>query len=228
MKRSGLLWSLLLMVLSVTAQEKPQLSADEFEKYTTASGNLLDVRTATEYRTVHIAHSMQADWNNKQEFTDRVQYLDKTKPLYVYCAAGIRSAAAAKWLRSNGFTQVYELTGGIVNWQQAGKPVEKEASVQQYTTDTYNALLTGKDPVLIDFGAPWCPPCKKMEPVLQQLQQEHPHNVKVITVDAGIHTDIMKQLQVTTLPTFILYKQGKEVWRSQGIISKETLTKAIQ
>jgi rhodanese-related sulfurtransferase len=72
----------------------------------------LDVRTAGEYQSGHFKNSLQADWLNKEQFTDRIKYLDKNKPLLVYCASGVRSGAAAKWLLENGFTDVQNLKGG--------------------------------------------------------------------------------------------------------------------
>ncbi|MFT3822970.1 MAG: thioredoxin domain-containing protein [Chitinophagaceae bacterium] len=228
MKKACLLLALVITTCLAFAQKnKYQLSPDEFEKIITEPGNLLDVRSASEYRNGHIANSLQADWNNKLEFGERIQYLDRKEPVYVYCAVGGRSAAAAKLLRNSGFKHVYELTGGIMGWQTANKPVERSVAVKQYTMEDYNALLTGSDPILVDFSAVWCPPCKKMEPVLQELQKSHTHKLKIVTVDASVHTDIMKELQVTTIPTFIVYKQGKETWRGQGIQTKKDLEKAI-
>src|SRR5438067_2118132 len=81
-----------------------QLATAEFEQGIAGkSVQVLDVRTADEFRQGHIAHSLQADWGNQVEFNKRAQHLDKTKPVYVYCASGGRSKPAADWFRSNGF-----------------------------------------------------------------------------------------------------------------------------
>src|SRR5437870_1437013 len=83
------------------------LNPGSFEKGIAGKNTqLLDVRTAEEFKSGHIAHALQANWKNQEEFRNRVQYIDKTKPVYVYCAAGSRSQAAAQWLRSNGYTTV--------------------------------------------------------------------------------------------------------------------------
>jgi thiol-disulfide isomerase/thioredoxin len=60
----------------------------------------------------------------------------------------------------------------MVSWKLEGKPVEAVDTKTQLTIDQYKELSKSKDIVLVDFGAEWCPPCKKMEPVLQQLQKE--------------------------------------------------------
>jgi thioredoxin-like negative regulator of GroEL len=69
----------------------------------------------------------------------------------------------------------------------------------------------------VDFGAEWCPPCKKMEPVVEQLQKDLGKQLRLVKIDAGVHTDVMKALNIEDLPSFIIYKDGKEIWRKQGI-----------
>jgi len=93
--------------------------------------------------------------------------------------------------------------------------------------DEYKALLSGNDTYLVDFGAEWCPPCKKMEPVLASLQKELAGKFVFRKIDAAVQTDIMKAVNVDALPVFIIYKNGKEVWRKQGITSLEELKKQI-
>lgn len=220
---------LLMISLRASAQEKWDLSPDEFEQSIQKENvQLLDVRTAGEYQAGHISHSLQADWHNLTQFKDRVQHINKEKAVYVYCAAGPRSTAAAKWLRDNGYKTVYELKGGFIKWKSANKPVaEAEKGVTQLTMDDYQAMIKTSPVILVDFGAEWCPPCRNMEPILVQLQKDLPGKFKLIKVDAGIHTELLKQMNAEDIPTFIVYKNGKEVWREHGIVAMETLKKAI-
>jgi thioredoxin-like negative regulator of GroEL len=81
--------------------------------------------------------------------------------------------------------------------------------------------------VLVDFGAAWCPPCKKMEPILNQLQQDLKGKFLLAKVDGGIQTNIMKQLKVEAIPTFIIYGNGKELWRYQGVTDINELKKQL-
>jgi thioredoxin len=200
------------------------LSSTEFEKrINTAHPQILDVRTATEYQSGHLKNSLQADWLITEQFADRVKYLDKTKPLLVYCASGMRSAAAAKWLLANGFVDVKNLKSGLISWKQEGKPIEAENNQAQLSIDKYKELIASGDKVLVDFGAEWCPPCKKMEPVLKQLQTEMTGQFKLVKVDGGIDMEVMKAQKVESLPVFIIYKNGKEVWRKQGVVELSEL-----
>jgi thioredoxin-like negative regulator of GroEL len=81
--------------------------------------------------------------------------------------------------------------------------------------------------VLVDFGATWCLPCKKMEPVIQQLKVTMDKKVQISYVDGGQQTALMDRQKVEALPTYILYKSGKEVWRKQGIVTEEEFTQVI-
>lgn len=201
-----------------------KIKPDEFEKAITGKNiQLLDVRTAGEFNTGHIKNTLQADWTQKVQFLDRIQYMDKVKPVYIYCLSGGRSAAAAEWMRNNGFTNVVELTGGINAWKNASKPVEGKSDEPQITIEQFWASIPKNKTTLVDFGATWCPPCIKMSPIIDELEKSKELNFLLMKVDAGLHTDIMKALTIEPIPVFIIYKEGKEVWRKQGLVSKEEL-----
>lgn len=221
---------ILLSALLVSCQSQAQdgLTAAEFEKRIQAGeSQLLDVRTAGEFKSGYLKNSLQADWLNSKEFAERTKYLDKSKPLLVYCASGVRSAAAAKYLLSQGFSSVQNLKGGLTAWKLEGKTVEQPAGATQMTLDAYKAFTTSADVVLVDFGAEWCPPCKKMEPVLNQLQKELAGQFKLVKVDGGMDVDVMKAQQVESLPVFIIYKNGKETWRKQGVVELSELKEKL-
>ncbi len=202
---------------------------EEFDKNMKGvNAQLLDVRTAAEFKTGHIKHALQADWTQRSQFTERVQYVDKDKPVYIYCLVGGRSASAADWLRNNGFKNVVELAGGINAWKAAGKSLEGSSNQPQMTISQYREKVTKKNTVLVDFGASWCPPCIKMNPVLDTLEKNKDLDFKLVKIDASIHTDIMKELNIEPIPFFIIYKNGKETWRKQGTVSLEELIVQLQ
>jgi rhodanese-related sulfurtransferase len=220
----------ILLCLSVQtfAQNVNTMPVDEFEKnLDSAKVQLLDVRKMEEYQSGHLHGAFQADWLDKKTFEQRVQYLDKAKPVYVYCLSGGRSAAAANWLAQNGFKTVVNMQGGISAWKKENKSVEGTSVVTQMTNDEYDKLIHSSSLVLVDFGAEWCIPCKKMEPVLEQVKKEH-SEVRQVRIDAGIQTDIVTKNKVEGLPVFILYKDVKEIWRQEGVIDKKEFDKAIK
>ncbi len=212
--------------LSCRAQpgEGTKIKPDEFEK--AIAGNnmqVLDVRTAAEFKTGHIKNAQQADWTQKDQFVDRVQYVDKDRPIYIYCLVGGRSAGAADWMRNNGFKTVIELNGGINAWKAASKPVEGSSNEPQMTIDQYWARIPKDKTTLVDFGATWCPPCIKMNPVIDELETTKDLDLLLLRIDASVHTDVMKILSIEPIPVFIIYQNGKEVWRKQGVVSKAEL-----
>jgi rhodanese-related sulfurtransferase/glutaredoxin len=218
-----LFFTLILIHFSCLSQTGgTSISVAEFEAGLQTTGSqLLDVRTASEYNSGHISKSLQADWTNRDQFKERISYLDKEKAVYVYCLSGARSSAAAEWMRKNGFLNVYNLDGGINAWKRNDKPVESTEFEKQMTMEDYKLLASSDSVVLIDFGAKWCPPCVKMEPVLEELKKDKNLKFKLVKIDAGIHTAIQKQLAIDAIPVFLIYKNGKSVWRKQGLVTKE-------
>lgn len=101
-----------------SAPEAQQLLADA-----PAGLTILDIRTPDEFSTGHIAGAANLDFYEPQ-FGAELDALDKDQPYLVYCRSGNRSASAIETMKSLGFTEVYELDGGIVSWVGAGLPVE--------------------------------------------------------------------------------------------------------
>ena len=217
------------LALNSNAQTNTGINAAEFEKSTTGvdSIQLLDVRTAGEYNTGHIKNSLQADWNDRKEFTRRISFIDKSKPVYVYCLSSGRSGAAAKEMALMGYQKVYVLDGGLNAWKAANKPVEGKTNEKQMSVNEFDASIKSSAVVLVDFGAVWCAPCKKMEPVLKSLQANNAGKFKFVKVDGGKDEAVLQQNNVTVLPVFIVFKNGKQVWRRDGIATEKELADAI-
>jgi rhodanese-related sulfurtransferase len=204
------------------------VDANTFEQKINAGGvQVLDVRTAGEFSGSHLKNVMLADWTNKAQFEERIKYLDKNKTLLVYCAAGGRSGQAAVWLKEQGFKEVVNLQGGITAWNAAGKPVVREGGAEELSTAAFNATIASSGIVLVDIGAAWCPPCKKMEPILDELSKTLQGKYTLLKVDGGNDVTVMKEIGATVLPTFMVYKNGKLSWKKEGIATLEELKSAL-
>jgi len=215
---------LLFIFFSCSAQPKSVLTADEFEKNMSGSVSvqILDVRSSEEYNSGHIKNALLADWRVPLEFNRRIGFIDTDKPVYVYCLGGGRSSAAAAKMREIGYQQVFELQGGMNAWKSANKSIEGKTTHNQMSIIEFNNSIKGSNWVLVDFGAEWCPPCKKMEPVLASLQKNNA-KITIVKVDGEKDEDILKTYNVTALPVFILFKDGKQVWRKDGVVSEKEI-----
>ncbi len=212
------LFAFIIVSCNNVAQTGGELEVNAFEQALSDKNiQLLDVRTAGEFGSGHLAGALQADWTDRAQFTDRTSHLDPKRPVFVYCLSGGRSAAAADYLRSKGF-QVTNMSGGISAWNRAGKPLEGASGKPETSRSEYDKLIRSAPTVIIDFGADWCPPCRKMEPVLTAFMKgKSDAVVKLVKMDGGVETELMKTLGVSALPTFILYHNGEEHKRFQGV-----------
>ncbi len=126
MKKTAFVFPLLFVVLSACSQKTPitkDVSPKELKEHITKSKAIIvDVRTPEEVAQGKIPHSMNINYFGN--FKLEVEKLDKTKPVYVYCASGGRSTKAMQDLSKMGFIEVYNLLGGFGAWRAAKFPVE--------------------------------------------------------------------------------------------------------
>ncbi|MEQ8304051.1 MAG: thioredoxin [Cyclobacteriaceae bacterium] len=92
---------------------------------------------------------------------------------------------------------------------------------------SFSELVKGSDPVLVDFHAEWCGPCKMMAPILTELSKELQGKVKIIKVDVDKNPNAAAAYQVQGVPTLILFKEGKTVWRQSGVVPAHQLRSVI-
>lgn len=94
--------------------------------------------------------------------------------------------------------------------------------------DTFNQLIQSDKLVLVDFFAEWCGPCKTMGPILKEVKQEVGTAATIIKVDVDKSPQAAMQYQVQGVPTLILFKNGKVLWRQSGVVPKNGLTGVIK
>jgi len=85
---------------------------------------LVDVRTPNEYKSGHITNAININYYD-QDFSAQISKLNKSKPIYVYCRSGVRSKYSSQILKKLGFKKIYNLKGGILNWNANKLPLKK-------------------------------------------------------------------------------------------------------
>lgn len=210
---------------------KVNLGATEFAKKMQAipTAPIIDVRTPEEFKQGHIQNAVNINWNGS-DFSAQMAKFDKSQPIFIYCLSGGRSGSASAQLKSEGFKEIYELTGGMMAWRSAKMPETKNAAVANagMTMKQYKALLETDKLVLIDFYAVWCAPCKRMKPFLDEMSVEMKENLEIIRIDSDLNPELAAELKVEGLPTLLLYKKGELVWNHLGYIEKVDLVKQIE
>ena len=214
-------FSLIIAISSCNSQQTGVLlDAETFNKKINETENavLLDVRTAGEYSKGFILNAKNADYYSS-DFQNKLKNIEKDNPVFVYCLSGSRSASVVKQMLSDGFTEVYELKGGLLNWRKNNLPLSKQIvqdTKEKYTLEDYNKFIASGEKVLIDFNAPWCLPCKKMEPMLDEISSKYSGKVKVIRINIDENKQLAEKLGVQEIPFIKIYKNGSETWSHQG------------
>ena len=92
----------------------------------------------------------------------------------------------------------------------------------------FREIVASKKPVLIDFFAEWCGPCKTLAPIITQVAKEMGDQVKVIKIDIDKNPILAQKLNVRSVPTLAIYKEESLLWRQSGIVPKLELIKALR
>jgi thioredoxin 1 len=93
---------------------------------------------------------------------------------------------------------------------------------------TFQELLEGDTPVLVDFFAEWCGPCKMMQPILEDTAKQLGGKVKILKVDVDRNPLAASKFQVRGVPTLILFFKGEVVWRQSGVVPAQQLVQRIE
>ncbi len=91
----------------------------------------------------------------------------------------------------------------------------------------FKDIINSDTPVLVDFFADWCGPCKVLAPILKDVKDELGDTVKIVKIDVDKNQPLASQFQVRGVPTMILFKNGKQLWRQSGVLQKNDLVSII-
>ncbi len=94
--------------------------------------------------------------------------------------------------------------------------------------NNFNNILQSETPVLIDFHADWCGPCKTLAPILKEVKKELEASIKIIKIDVDKNQSLAAKYQVRGVPTMMLFKNGKQLWRQSGVLQKNDIIAIIK
>ena len=94
--------------------------------------------------------------------------------------------------------------------------------------EKFNELIKSDIPVLIDFYAEWCGPCKAMMPVLEKVKEKLGDKARIVKIDVDKFQELAEEYHIQTVPTFIIFKKGESLWRHSGMIPEKELITMIE
>lgn len=94
-------------------------------------------------------------------------------------------------------------------------------------SNSFENIIKSEKPVLIDFSANWCGPCKMLAPILKQVKDSLGERVAIFKIDVDKNQELASKYQVRGVPTMILFQNGKQLWRQSGVLTKDEIIKTI-
>jgi len=95
-------------------------------------------------------------------------------------------------------------------------------------SNSFDSLINSEVPVLVDFHATWCGPCKTLAPILEQVKKSLGESVKIIKIDIDKNPSLARKLNISGVPTMIIYRYAKMISRKSGVLPAQEIIKLIQ
>ena len=91
----------------------------------------------------------------------------------------------------------------------------------------FNTLVNSEKPTLVDFWAQWCGPCRMMNPIIEEVKNDVGDSVTILKVDVDQNKEVAIKYGIRSIPTLIVFKNGEELWRQSGVVTKDVLVSKV-
>lgn len=206
----------------------PKLTLAQFEEKLKGAVNpqILDVRSPQEFAENHLKGAVNFYVPDDDSLNKAIGTISKDRPVFVYSINNGRSNTVTAKLLAAGFKEVYPLPGGLAHWIGAGNPIETAEGNAGLTKADFDNLIPEQEVVLVEVGSKHCGGCRKLAPVVEEVS--HQQGVKVINIELYDNRQLAKELNIESVPTLILYKGKRPVWRKSGAITKNEIVNALE
>lgn len=217
---------------SNSAQTSNNLDVKNYLEQITSKKDIqiIDVRTPEEFESGHLENAVNIDFK-ANDFEQKINKIDKSKPTYIYCLSGGRSSSAQTLMTKNGFQNVINMKGGILEWKANHYPLANvpaaNAGWKGMTKEAYLQLTQNKTPILFDFKAKWCGPCKQLAPILDEIAKEYPGQIIIMPIDIDENKSLADDLKIRSIPFLMYYKNGKLAMNIEGLTDKNNLIQSL-
>lgn len=92
---------------------------------------------------------------------------------------------------------------------------------------SFDSIIRGSVPVLVDFSAEWCGPCRMMKPVLEQLKKKMENKIRIVKIDVDRNSNLASKYNIRSVPTLMLFRDGNVIWSGVGVMTSEYLENVI-
>ena len=93
---------------------------------------------------------------------------------------------------------------------------------------SFSDLISGNTPVLVDFYADWCGPCKMMPPILKEVKDKLGDKIRIVKIDSDKNQALSQKYQIRSIPTMILFKKGEKAWQTSGVMPASELISTLE
>ncbi|MFN8429842.1 MAG: thioredoxin domain-containing protein [Spirosomataceae bacterium] len=208
-------------------------SAQDFEKSFKASPEalLIDLRSPKEFSMAHIKKSINADFmmNEFEEYFTR--RFNKKNTLFLYSQSEEDAVNAAQYLSEIGYRGITVLAGGFEKWVTGSRPYISNdpnfSATKIFPLDIYFRKIRENKYVLVSYYTEECSSCKNMSQSLYNIDNQR-DDLSVVRIDIDYNQTLKRRYDIQNTPTFILYRNGKQVWRDSGFQSSEQLISRLK